>query len=169
MKIAVMGWSGAGKSTLARALGEHFGSPVLHLDRVQYIENWQERDTEEALGMVQDFMARPSWIIDGNYTGFLQERRLEEADCIVFLDFPRLVCFRRAWRRYRRFRGRTREDMADGCSEKFDLEFMGWLLWKGRTRRRRARFQQALAPYPEKTVVLCSQKRIDAYWEGLLC
>ena len=34
MKIAVIGYCGAGKSTLARALGERYGIPVLHFDRV---------------------------------------------------------------------------------------------------------------------------------------
>ena len=39
MKLLVMGYSGAGKSTLARALGEQYGCPVLHLDTVQFREN----------------------------------------------------------------------------------------------------------------------------------
>ena len=48
MKIAVLGYSGAGKSTLARALGEHYGIPVLHFDTVQFTPNWEERDRAEA-------------------------------------------------------------------------------------------------------------------------
>ena len=169
MKIAVMGFSGAGKSTLARVLGERYNCPVLHLDRVQFTAGWQERDRGEAKELVKAFMAGESWIIDGNYTDFFQERRLAEADQILFLDFPRRACLWRAWNRYRRNRGRTREDMAEGCPEKFDLEFIWWILWKGRSRSKKERFQRAMDGYGEKTVVLRGQKQIDAYLEGLSC
>ena len=169
MKIAVIGYSGAGKSTLARALGERYGIPVLHFDTIQFTPNWKERDRAEAHRMVHDFMENPAWVIDGTYSNFEYERRLNEADTIVLLNFPRLVCFWRAWKRYIRFRGGSRPDMADGCCEKMDWEFMWWLLWKGRTRRRREKFQRVLEQYPGKTVVLKSQKDIDRYLEGLPC
>ena len=66
MRIAIIGYSGAGKSTLARTLGERYGIPVLFLDTVQFTANWAERDRGEARAMVEAFMARPDWVIDGN-------------------------------------------------------------------------------------------------------
>ena len=90
MKIAILGYSGSGKSTLARALGEHYGIPVLHLDTVQFLPDWQVRPKEEQLAIVQDFMdTHDSWVIDGNYSNLLQPRRLEEADRVVLLLFNR--------------------------------------------------------------------------------
>ena len=169
MKIAVIGYSGAGKSTLARALGERYGIPVLHFDRVQFTPNWQERDREEARRMVHEFMENTQWVMDGTYSGFELERRLQEADKVIFMDFPRLTCFFRAWKRYFQFRGGTRADMADGCIEKMDWEFICWLLWKGRKRKRREKFQKVIRQYPEKTVILRNQKEIDRYLEGLSC
>lgn len=169
MKIAVMGYSGAGKSTLARALGERYGIPVLHMDRVHHAPGWQERDRAEAHRLVHEFMEHSSWVIDGNYTKFEFQRRLEEADEIIFLDFSRFVCFFRAMRRFFRYRGQTREDMAEGCMEKMDREFMWWILWEGRTPQKKECFQQMLDLYPEKAVVLRSQKEIDRYLEGLSC
>lgn len=83
MKIAVLGYSGAGKSTLSRELGKRYGCPVLHLDQVQFEAGWIERDRGEALSQVEQFMSQESWVIDGNYSAFLQERRLEEADCVI--------------------------------------------------------------------------------------
>lgn len=56
MKIAILGYSGAGKSTLAARLGELYGLPVLHLDRVHFIPNWQERETSEKRRIVENFM-----------------------------------------------------------------------------------------------------------------
>ena len=169
MKIAVLGYCGAGKSTLARALGERYGLPVLHFDTTQFTPNWQERDRDEAHRMVHAFMENPEWVIDGNYTKFEFERRLEEADKIIMVDLPRLACLVRAWKRYFRYRGKSRPDMAEGCDEKMDLEFMWWILWKGRTRRKRERHRAIQAAYPEKTVVLKRQKDIDRYLEGLPC
>lgn len=163
MKIAVLGYAGSGKSTLARRLGELYGIPVLHLDRVQFTPNWQERDRAEALALVRKFMDQPQWVIDGNYAKFEQERRLKEADQIVFLNFSRLNCLFRAYKRYFTFRGRTRPDQADGCDEKMDLEFVWWLLWEGRTRQRREKFQRILETYPQKTVVLKNQKGLDRF------
>jgi len=81
--FGIIGLSGAGKSTLARALGERYGLPVLHFDTTQFTPNWQERDRDEAHRMVHAFMENPEWVIDGNYTKFEFERRLEEADKIV--------------------------------------------------------------------------------------
>lgn len=169
MKIAVIGYSGSGKSTLARALGERYGVPVLHFDTVHWAPGWQERDKAEVHQIAREFIEQPEWVIDGNYTKYEYQRRMAEADTIIFLDFPRLSCFVRAWKRYFRFRGVTRADMADGCAEKMDAEFVWWLLWKGRTRQRRESFQEVVEQYPEKTVVLRRQRDIDRYLEGLSC
>ena len=163
MKIAVMGYSGAGKSTLSRALSQRLDLPLLHLDKVQYTAGWQERDRAEALSMVEAFMCQDSWVIDGNYSGFLQDRRLKEADLIVFLDLPRLTCLRQAWGRYRQFRGQVRESAADGCCEKFDLEFFRWLVWDGRSRKRQTRYRTLMKLYREKAVVLKSRRQIQSF------
>ena len=169
MKIAVIGYSGSGKSTLARILGERYGLPVLHFDRVHWVTGWQERDRAEVHQMVRGFMEKPAWVIDGNYTKFEYQRRMTEADLILFLDFPRLLCLWRVWRRYLCHRGRTRPDMGEGCPERLDLAFILWVLWEGRTGQKRDEYRRILAQYPEKTVVLKSQREIDQYLEGLSC
>lgn len=162
MKIAVIGYSGAGKSTLSQALGKCLALPVLHLDTVAFLPGWQERDPEEGQKLVQAFMSQPGWVIDGNYKKLLQERRMQEADWIVFLNFPRRVCFRQAFSRYLQNRGRTRESMAEGCPEKFDLEFAFWILFGGRTRRVRQGYREICERYRGKTRVCCSRGEVYA-------
>ena len=87
MKIAILGYSGSGKSTLAKYLGHRYGIPVLYLDRVQFLPGWQVRDRGEAVSIVEEFMKQPSWVIDGNYSNFLQEKRLLHKPIQLFLVF----------------------------------------------------------------------------------
>lgn len=163
MRIAVIGYSGAGKSTMARELGKLYSCPVLHLDRVQFEARWKERDRESALKIVEEFMQNPDWVIDGNYSGFYQERRLKEADMIVFLNFPRMLCFWQAVKRRIEYNNKVREDMADGCNEKLDLEFARWLLFDGRTRKRVKHYESIAAVYPQKIYVLRNREQAEEF------
>ncbi len=166
MKISVIGYSGAGKSTMARKLGRLYGYPVLHLDRVQFLPGWQDRPEEEAREMVAAFMEQEHWVIDGNYSNYFHGRRLEEADRIVFLNFPRRVCLWQAWRRYRKNRGHAREDMAEGCIEQMPLGFVRWILWGGRTKKLRNNYRDILRRFPDKAVMLKNRAQVAAFWEA---
>ncbi len=53
--------------------------------------------------------------------------------------------------------------MADGCIEKMDLEFIGWILHGGRTRERRGSYRQIASLYPDKTFLFKSPKQVDAF------
>ena len=164
MKNMLIGTSGSGKSTLAQTLGQHFGLPVLHLDAVHFLPGWVERPLEEERALVERFLVEHTdWIIDGNYHKTCYERRLAEADRILVLWFGRLVCLERVTRRWRQNRGRTRSSMAAGCEEKLDAEFMWWVLYRGRRKAFRQRVQSIARQYPEKTVLLHSQRELDRY------
>lgn len=104
-----------------------------------------------------------SWVIDGNYTSFHQQERLEQADTIIYMDFPRLVCLYNAVKRYLRYKNTSRESMASGCNEKIDIEFVWWILHKGRTREIRRHYREAIFLYKDETVVLKNRKQADAY------
>lgn len=164
MKIAVIGYSGSGKSTLARKLGEQGGLPVLHLDSVWFLPGWQERPREDMRAIVTEYLdTHESWVIDGNYFRICFERRMEEADRIVLMQFSPLACLLRVYRRYRMHRGHTRPDMGEGCPEKVDREFACWVLWKGRSRENRALLRSVRREYPEKVVHIRNQRQLDAY------
>lgn len=53
--------------------------------------------------------------------------------------------------------------MAAGCEEKLDGEFVRWVLWGGRSKTARQRYQKVQAQYPDKTVVLRDQRQLDAF------
>ncbi len=152
MKIVILGHSGSGKSTLARQLGEQYGLPVLHFDSIHFLPGWVETDRPYKREKVNAFLdAHPKgWVIDGNYLKVCAQRRFSEADHILYLDFPRRVCVPRAVKRLVLFRGKTRPDMAEGCPEKIDWDFLKWLLWKGRTPKKRQEFLAVKAEYADK-------------------
>ncbi|PJK16009.1 hypothetical protein CQS04_12305 [Chryseomicrobium excrementi] len=125
-KIVVIGSSGAGKSTFAKKLALVLDIPLYHLDQMNWRSGWQEVSKEEQKQMQLEVLKKDAWIIDGNYGGTL-EVRLKEADTVVFLDFHRVICISRALRRVLRYRNQVRPDMAEGCPERFDLEFMKYI------------------------------------------
>lgn len=167
MKIAVMGYSGSGKSTLTKQLAERYQLPYLYLDTVWFRENWQERGLEEARAQTAAFLRKKDWVIDGNYGKLYREERLEQADLVVYLAFPRLLCLFRAFRRHRMYRGRRRESAAVGCEEKMDAEFIWWILYQGRRPAIRAQRHAWEKQYGAKMVVLKSPRALKSWLKTL--
>ena len=162
MKIAIIGYSGSGKSTLARKLSAHYEIPVLHFDRVQFRPNWEIRPQKSKEVMTKTFLdLHKDWVIDGNYSKLSFERRMEEADVIVLLLFPKLSCLCRVTRRYLTFKDKSRPDMADGCKEKLDPEFIKWILRDGRTKETRDRYRRVLTQYGDKAIVVKNQRQLN--------
>ncbi|HHX67340.1 MAG: DNA topology modulation protein [Miniphocaeibacter sp.] len=167
MKIAILGYSGSGKSTLSKYLSKKYKIPLLYLDTVQFLPNWELRDRKEAKSLVLDFINKESWVIDGNYTSFYQEERLFLADKIIYMKFNRFSCLRRAIKRYFKFKNTTRDSMAEGCNEKIDLEFIYWILHKGRNKETKIHYKKLLDKYRDKVIIIKNQKQLDLFMENL--
>jgi adenylate kinase family enzyme len=131
-KILVVGSSGAGKSTFARHLGKTTGLEVIHLDKIFWNPGWVETDREEWRKKIEQLSKGDSWIMDGNYSGTL-ETRLPACDTVIFLDMPRLLCVYRILKRVVFYWPGSRPDMAEGCHEKFNWEFVKYV-WNYRHR-----------------------------------
>ena len=169
MKITIIGYSGSGKSTLAKTLADHYQLSLLHLDRLQFLPNWQDNDPDKMEQEVLTFLdTKENWVIDGNYSWCFYERRMKEADQIIFLNFSLWSCLYRAFKRYLKYRNQTRESMAPGCSEKFDWEFIRWILWDGRTKTTKSRYQKVRQTYPEKFIELQNQMQLSDYVKASL-
>ena len=167
MKIAIIGYSGSGKSTLAKKLSEIYNCPLLYLDTIQFEANWKIRDIDEGRLMVGEFLKNDSWIIDGNYREFLQKKRLQDADKIIFMNFPRRICFPQAFKRYLHYKNKTRESMADGCNEKFDLEFIKWLLFEGRKKSIKNHYNEICKCYKDKITIFRNNKDVENFLASL--
>ena len=122
-RVLVIGISGAGKSTFARELAERTGLPLVHLDKEFWRPGWVTTPQPEWRAKVEALAAQDAWIMDGNYGGSLR-LRLPRADTVFWFDYPRLRCLRQiAWRISTTY-GRVRPDLAPGCPEQIDWEFL---------------------------------------------
>jgi adenylate kinase family enzyme len=125
-RILVLGSGGSGKSTLARQLGDRLGLPVVHLDIHYWSYGWKPTPEGEWQQRVQQLAQGERWVMDGNFSGSLGIR-LARCDAAVFLDVSRWVCVRSVLARWLRYRFAQRPDLPEGCPEKLDLDFLGWV------------------------------------------
>ena len=155
-KIIIIGSSGAGKSTFARRLGEVTGLEVIHLDRLFWKPNWTETPKDKWLEIVEDIVQGDSWIIDGNYSGTM-EPRFKACDTVIFLETPRTVCIYRILNRVALYRPDSRPDMAAGCHEKFDWEFIKWV-W-GYPSRSKPKVEAFINRFQDKKIIRLKSKK----------
>ena len=159
-RVMIIGPCGAGKSTLAFELERRLGLPLVHMDKLNWQPGWVDSQDEVLLARVKREVAEDRWLIEGNYGGTMGPR-LERADTVVYLDFPIALCFGRVLKRVWRYRGRVRPDMAEGCPERFDLQFMWYLAnWN---RGPRQRTEAKLAGHEAKVIRLQSPQAL-AQW-----
>ncbi len=125
-KILIVGNSGAGKSTLARHIAQRFSIPAVHLDCIWWLPGWQERERDDFDALLEIELAKPAWVMDGNFRRTFA-RRLQFADFCMFLDVDTKTCLQSVYARAEAYRGKTRPDMTEGCDERIDPEFPDWI------------------------------------------
>jgi len=165
-RVLVIGSGGSGKSTLATQLGELLDIEVKHLDKFYWQPGWTEPSKEEWLDKVKETANEDSWVMDGNYSGTLGVR-MQRCDTIVFLDLPRLVCLWRITKRRLLYHKRSRPDVAEGCPEKLDWEFVSWVWNYPRTSR--PKVMKLLREHAEtkQIIWLRSRSEVRRFLEGI--
>jgi adenylate kinase family enzyme len=164
-KVMIIGSAGAGKSTLARILGARTGLPVVHLDKEFWNPGWVQTPRAEWIEKQERLLAGDRWIVDGNYGGTM-DVRIALADTIVFMDFGRTVCLYNVMKRWLTHIGKTRVDMAEGCPEKIDAEFIRWV-WDFPKRSRPEILRKIEANQDKKTVTLKTRGEVKRFLESL--
>ncbi|MCL4693307.1 MAG: AAA family ATPase [Candidatus Hydrogenedentes bacterium] len=156
-RILIVGICGAGKSTLASALAGRLGLPLIHLDREYWQPGWTMPDRDWWHNRVQELVSGDRWVMDGSYASTLHYR-LPRADTVIHLDFPRRIAMYRIFKRILHTHGQTRPDMADGCPEQFDWEFVKYAWAFPQTER--VKFESALAELgPGQTLIRLQHPR----------
>ena len=107
-RIAIIGATGSGKTTLARQLSRVLGIYHIELDSIMWLPDWQKEDWDVTRQQVQQKMDTSGWVCDGNYSK-LRDIIWQQADTIIWLDYPfLLVFFRLFFRTMKRVFLRTR-------------------------------------------------------------
>ncbi len=160
-RILIIGCSCAGKSTLARALSEQLALPVIHLDQLWWKSGWEHVTREEFDKKLEAVLEESRWIIDGNYSRTI-DKRLPKCDTIIYLDFSRWACLWGMMQRVLGSYGRVRPDMAPGCPERIDWEFIKFV-WNFSKNNRVLNYTYLAKAKHAKAIVLKSRKEVRAF------
>ena len=161
-KILVIGGCGAGKSTFSKKLHSILNLEIIHLDQYYHKPNWEEPERAEWERTVYSLVQKPSWIMDGNFSGTM-DVRIKSADTIIYLDYPTLKCFWRVILRIVKYHGVVRSDMANGCKEQFDLEFLHFVLTFNSKKRQGLIQKLNLVKNEKKVLVFKTDKQADKF------
>lgn len=132
-RILVIGCSGGGKSTLSQSIARRFGLTYVSIDRdVLWLPGWVQRGKPEQHRLLVAFSAGERWIMDGTNTSTF-DIRVPRSDLVIWVRMPRWLCIWGILSRWIINRGGTRPEMAPGCPEKIDLDFIRfvWTWEKG--------------------------------------
>ena len=152
-KIVIIGSSGAGKSTLARELARILKMQIIHLDRLFWKRDWEEKNGYERLEILEKLLGEKQWIIEGNYLRFA-EFHVNAADTIIFLDISPLLCFHRILKRHCENQERFRRDIPEGSTDKISLRRMLKVLAFSLGGRKT--IEQTLCNYENKQIIRLS-------------
>lgn len=156
-QVSVIGCPGAGKTMFSKELARVTGLPLVHLDRMYHDKaHAYETDKESWRARVAREVAKPRWIIDGNYKSTF-DIRLPQSDTIIFLDYPTRVSIWRAAKRRVQFRKTVRDDMPSTWKERLDWDFFKFILTFNHTIAPHMR--NMLASLEDKNVVIIKNHR----------
>ncbi len=162
----VIGCCGAGKSTLSKKLHEALKLPLHHLDSHYWKPNWTETPRSEWEPIVRELAAKESWIIDGNY-GSTLDIRIARADTIIYMDYKTPTCLYRVISRTVKNYGKRRFDMAEGCPERLDINFLHYVATYNLLRRK-SQLAKVDKVSKEKTcIILKNNREVDMFLESL--
>ncbi|WP_421508216.1 hypothetical protein [Erwinia rhapontici] len=160
-RVLVVGCPGSGKSYIAKKLSELTSIPVVHLDQYYWLPGWRRIDNSEWSDIVDNLVSKPTWIMDGNYSGTLA-MRLVSADTVIHLDYPTWLCI---WRVIRRtmigWRGNRGNELAPGCEERFDLAFLVFVF--NYRKKYRERDLAKMADFPGQLYRFTSPSALTAF------
>ncbi|AVA21494.1 ATP-binding domain-containing protein [Rhizobium sp. NXC24] len=126
-RILVIGCSGGGKSTLAQKIVVCLDLPYVSMDREFFwLPGWMKRDKAEERNLIAGKVAEDRWLIDGTGPSSF-DLRLPRTELVLWVRMPRWLCMWGALSRALRWLGRSRPDMAPGCPERIDWEFLRYI------------------------------------------
>lgn len=159
-KIAIIGPNGAGKTTLTKRLAKMTFLPVIHVDSYIWGPNWQLRDRDLAEKELREVLQNQSeWIVDG-YINYSPKEMLTFAELVIYLDYSKtrqLLHYTKRWLKHRR---NHREELPNGCEEKFSLKSCIHIIQGGVSQM----IKDAIEKYkPRNLVIIKSPRELERF------
>lgn len=152
----MIGCGGSGKTYLANQVAAMLDLPLTHLDGVYYDAEWNQLPQEDFADRQRELVARPRWLIEGNYASTLPIR-LAAADTVIFLDLPAIACLLGIVQRRWRWRGGQHTD--DGVFDRITVSFVRYIWCYRRTMRPKVRRLIAEHGGHARLVILASRRQ----------
>lgn len=165
-KITILGVPASGKTTLANKLGEKLNIPVTHLDKIF----WEEKGgikQDVFVSQLEEVMKSERWIIEGSMPrSKTLDMRLANADTIILFDVPLLLILWRQTKRFFKYYGKVRPDMAGDNKQRYPFT------WKELQHARKypiKELYEKILPYRtiKKVVVIKSSKDESKFLSSL--
>ncbi|MGO4571688.1 AAA family ATPase [Microvirga sp. 2TAF3] len=164
-RILVIGSPGAGKTTLARRIAERLSLPLVHLDREYWRAGWVKPADDEWEIQAAALAEKPSWVMDGEYLD-LSGKLLARATTVIWLDLPNWLCLSRALKRLALHYRKERTDLAEGCPEYFNRDYVTFIkdIWTypARIRPKMIELLRNLRP-DQNCVILRSRREVEDF------
>lgn len=161
----IIGCCGSGKTTLAKKLSNKLNLPLIHLDKLNWRDNWKNISKEEFDDLLWAEVVKPTWIIDGNYERTIP-LRLKYCDTVIYMDYSRISCLYGVIKRVVTGYGKSRSDMGGYCPERFDLDFIKFV-WSF-NKKNRKRYYDILSSREDIQVIILRNRRQAAHFlQGL--
>lgn len=162
-RISIIGGSGTGKTTLADNLGRVLNLPVYHIDGINYLKDWEQRDKEERDKIILDKINENEWIMDGTYSSTLQQR-IEKSNLVIFLDYSSFAHLKGVLGRYKKLKGQERLEIP-GCKERMSFNFLLWVInWRRNKRKKILQFLNDIER--DNTLIFKDRKKLNKWFEN---
>ena len=162
MRINVTGNAGAGKSTLARRISRALQLPLIEMDRIVWESGWQPVPSEMRRDRLLPLLEGDSWIVDG-----VSRHARHQADLVIFLDLPPLLCAWRCAKRGWKHSFLTRPELPDNCPEWRIIPTLIRIIFSF-PQRAKPLILKDIAERNADDIVIANQAQIDAFEAELL-
>jgi adenylate kinase family enzyme len=92
--------------------------------------------------------------------------RLAKCDTIIWLDYSRWACLWGMLQRALRNRGKTRPDMAEGCPERLNWEFVKYI-WNFNRNNRNMNYTWIAQAKHARAVILKNRREAKAFLDSI--
>ncbi len=121
----ITGNAGSGKTTLSYQLAKILNrQDIISLDKIVWKPGWKLVDKKEKELELAKVTKMQTWIVDG-----VSKTILEAADTIIFLDYPRHVCYWRAFKRNYKYIFKSRPELPERCPEILVIGKLIKIIW----------------------------------------